>query len=247
MGNTSFALVRSSASDAHLALAGAGCRGMGASGGSFGRKRRNACFRRSEDANRTRRKRPRRRELWRGNNRVRAAFNVCIYEGAAQAIQRGIMSTKKLEKCRRSGRDRLQMLYGHLYEFDPREDRMKCCYCGDVRECVDHVPALHVVDMLGSKKVRELDVDFFLYPSCHKCNSTLHASFLLTYEERLSFLYDHYLKKADKETFWPIDEIEELGGSLRDMIVARQKQLRRELLDRIRGIEINLCNLGKRR
>jgi hypothetical protein len=157
------------------------------------------------------------------------------------------MSTKKLENGRRSGRDRLQMLYGHLYEFDPREDRMKCCYCGDVRECVDHVPALHVVDMLGSKKVRELDVDFFLYPSCSKCNSTLHTSFLLTYEERLSFLYNHYLKKADKETFWSIDEIEELGGSLRDMIVARQKQLRRELLDRIRGIEINLCNLGKRR
>ena len=97
------------------------------------------------------------------------------------------MSTKKLENGRRSGRDRLQMLYGHLYEFDPREDRMKCCYCGDVRECVDHVPALHVVDMLGSKKVRELDVDFFLYPSCSKCNSTLHTSFLLTYEERLSF------------------------------------------------------------
>jgi len=140
-------------------------------------------------------------------------------------------------------RKQLLAVYGQLYTFDARGDRYKCVYCGDVRECVDHVPPLTLVESKTPEALRDAGVMLITYPCCSTCNEQLGSKPLATYEERLIFLYNRYLDKADRQPMWQQWEIDELGGELKKLVLARQLQLRRELLARIRGIEHNMGDI----
>jgi len=89
----------------------------------------------------------------------------------------------------------------------------------------------------------EFNIGLFLYPACRWCNQTLGAKELFTYEERLLFLYHKLHEKLDMCTLWSNEEIEELDGELKRMIKARQIQIRREYLMRLRGVEINIARI----
>lgn len=113
-------------------------------------------------------------------------------------------------------------LYGHLYKryLDCNPD--KCFYCGDARQCLDHVPPVTTVENIDLKKV---DFEFLLYPSCIKCNNYLNK-----YEEidpyyRLSFLFSKYEKLINKIEPWTEEELNELGHNLRSMILVGQHKI----------------------
>lgn len=94
-------------------------------------------------------------------------------------------------------------LFDHLYEFNSRNgDRLKCVYCGDIRECLDHSPPVSTVGKVGTKKLKELGVKFYKYPCCKTCNTVLSDKPLVTFEERILFLYNKLLAKSDKASLW---------------------------------------------
>jgi len=133
--------------------------------------------------------------------------------------------------------------YGGFYEFQDFGDRMKCCYCGDIREAIDHIPALSVVDGVGMKEIRKRKIKLITVPSCWSCNSRLHDKPLATYSERLVYLYNDLQNKLDKSVLWSKEDLDELGGNLKKMVVAKQLQIRRELLLRLRGMEARMASV----
>lgn len=90
-------------------------------------------------------------------------------------------------------------------------------YCGDFRECLDHVPPLHVVDLVTPKVLRENNVEFMKVPCCTDCNDILGSKHLATLSERINFIYNKLVNKLEGETLWSDDEIEELTGNLKRM------------------------------
>ncbi len=72
------------------------------------------------------------------------------------------------------------------------------------------------------------------------CNTELGAKRFGTYEERLHFMYERLQLKIEKETLWSKDELDELQGNLKRMITARQLTLKKELINRLRGVESNI-------
>lgn len=135
-------------------------------------------------------------------------------------------------------------LFGHLYTFNGMDNRLSCAYCGDTRSTVDHIPPISLVAKIGTKELRKRDIDLITIPACKTCNSTLGARPLATYEERLVFMYNRTLDQMESKTFWSDDEMNELDGHLKQMVVARQMHLRRELTERLRGMERNLAKLA---
>lgn len=124
---------------------------------------------------------------------------------------------------------------GMLYKRPSGIDLSKCVYCGDARQCLDHVPPLQYV-------YSEIDVNVYLekggellfYPACTMCNGFLGSKPLLTLVDRLAFLYKKYAKAAEK-TVWSDDDMSELGSNLLKMILNHESK--RRLNDiKLRGI-----------
>jgi hypothetical protein len=138
--------------------------------------------------------------------------------------------------------------YGSLYTFHSMGDRMACAYCGDVRETVDHIPALAVVDRVTPEKLRENKIKMITVPCCRACNQALSYRMLGSYEERLGFLYKRLLDKAQTANYWTAGEIEEaeIHGELKRMIEARSAHTKREILVRLRGMEKNIADIEGR-
>ena len=149
------------------------------------------------------------------------------------------MSRKSCRKVRKA----LLAAYSSLYTFKSYGDRLRCAYCGDVRESVDHIPPISVVDAVTPAKLRELEVDLISVPCCLACNNTLGALKLGTYEERLHYLYHNLQIKMESSVFWSNAEIEGLAGNLQSMVLNRQLVLRAECLLRLRGMERAMCAL----
>jgi hypothetical protein len=145
----------------------------------------------------------------------------------------------------RKDRKNLEKLYNNLYIVKYFGKPESCVYCGADRNCLDHVPPLSVVDKIGTKFIRENDIELIKVPCCNKCNTVLGAKMLGTLSERIRYLYDYYLNKFEKEVLWDKEEIEELEGNLKQMVRSRQIKLRREVMDRIRGLEESLLNNNK--
>lgn len=150
-----------------------------------------------------------------------------------------------MKKGRRLNRKRMLSVYGGLYTFETFGDRLRCAYCGDVRECVDHVPPLYIVDKHGTDELRSMGVELITVPCCNPCNQELGARPLATYEERLNFLYLRLLDKVEnKHGIWSEQEInEELTGNLRRMVAAKHNIFMREVIQRLRGIEERISSL----
>ena len=137
----------------------------------------------------------------------------------------------------------LEKTYGSLYELETFGDRHSCAYCGDLRELLDHCPPLHLVDKLTIKQVRKLDIPMILVPCCSQCNRMLGGRHLPRYEDRLAFLYRKVSDKVERCSIWSSSELENLTGELQRMVTARQVHIRREYLNRLRGIEERLIRL----
>lgn len=134
-------------------------------------------------------------------------------------------------------------IFGRMYDFYSGKNRLLCVYCGDTREAIDHIPAISTVAKVGAKKLREKGVKFFTVPCCNACNTALGGRHLVNFEERILFLYNHYQGKIESKTLWSQAEIDELSGNLRQMIKAKQDNLRRELIQKLRGVEKTMCNI----
>jgi hypothetical protein len=137
-----------------------------------------------------------------------------------------------------------EKVFGHLYTFKGMDNRLSCAYCGDTRATVDHIPPISLVAKIGTKELRKRDVELITVPACKTCNATLAARPLATYEERLVFMYNKTIDQMESKTFWSDDEMNELGGRLKQMVVAKQMHLRRELTERLRGMERNLAKMA---
>lgn len=136
-------------------------------------------------------------------------------------------------------------IFGSLYTFESFGDRLSCAYCGDVRECIDHIPPLSVVAKYGTDAMRERGIDLMTVPSCNPCNRDLGGRPLATYEERLLFLYERLVQKIEKkEGIWSADEIDkELTGNLKRMVEAKHRIFMREVVHRLRGIEEKISSI----
>lgn len=130
-----------------------------------------------------------------------------------------------------------EKLYGHLYSMASVDNRLICAYCGDTRGALDHIPPLSRAHQFDKTLIKILDIEFVLYPSCTACNSALGEKPIYRFEERCLFLYEKLQLKMNTVTLWHVDEINELEGHLKTMVKARQLQIRRELINRIRGLE----------
>ncbi len=140
----------------------------------------------------------------------------------------------------------LERMYGDCYEFDPGKDRLKCFYCGDVRECVDHMPPLSVVDRIGIQALRKRDVTLKTVPCCKACNHALGDRPVANFEERLAFLHEYYVRKAKGTAVWTEEDLNELQGHLRRMVENRNQSFIREIVMKLLGIRDSLCNLKMR-
>ena len=147
----------------------------------------------------------------------------------------------------KKNRKLLLKVFGPLYSFKYLDDRLRCVYCADVREHLDHIPPLSALDKFGTKQFRKNEIEFMTVPSCKLCNTALGSRLYLTYEDRLVFLYNRIIDKIEKTPIWSDDEMDELGSNLKQMIKARQEKVRRDLLARLRSVESNLADIENTR
>jgi len=121
-------------------------------------------------------------------------------------------------------------------------DEPGCFYCGEDRQCLDHVPPLHIVEYATPKELKAMKIPFVLIGSCFECNAMLGAKPLAVVHERLWFLYGRLTDKYEREaTLWDDEEIAEMSPMFQKMIRARQ--IRQSILiDRIRKIEWRMAH-----
>jgi hypothetical protein len=122
----------------------------------------------------------------------------------------------------RKVRDTNRTLYNQLYAELPvtaLQDRFRCFYCGQEAGTIDHQPPLAVI---GSMVTSGMSFDCVKVPCCHSCNSHLGSFPSITLSERFEELKNRLRAKYRKELRlqgqWTIDEILELGPSLRQMV-----------------------------
>lgn len=119
----------------------------------------------------------------------------------------------------------LDAAYTHIYsevEID------HCAYCGDVKECLDHVPALTWVGSMGTDHFRSSGTPFLLVPACLECNALLGSVGLFDMDERKAFisgaLRDRY-RQVLSAPAWGV-EINSLEQPLRQAILDKQRLAR---------------------
>jgi hypothetical protein len=131
-------------------------------------------------------------------------------------------------------RAQLESLYGGLYHKHLEGDPFECFYCGDTRTCLDHRPALSVLDVSGPKYMRKNKIPLVLVRSCSSCNSMLNNKPFLTVLEATEWLRDKLEELYERSSaLWTPKEIAELGYSLRTFIQHKQEQ-NYLLLNRVR-------------
>jgi hypothetical protein len=137
-------------------------------------------------------------------------------------------------------RARLMKTHGHLYKRHFISEGYYCFYCGAPGQCLDHVPPIKIIDSLDQDKLKKDRIPKCLIPSCNECNSRLGDKPLITVMERLLYLesyYEAFFKKQKAK--WTDEEINELGGSLREYVRHHQDKLNL-YLDKIRNIQLRM-------
>lgn len=126
--------------------------------------------------------------------------------------------------------------YHNLYRINSYFDRTICGYCNEPMECYDHVPAISLCENMDVQQYKKDGGNFWLIPSCSKCNNFLNNKNLPTYEERLLYLKDKYNNKLSKiKGVWTDEEIKEMGYMLQQMIIAKNNQ-RNKIIEQIDNI-----------
>jgi len=147
------------------------------------------------------------------------------------------MSSHSTNKARQAAK---VTVFG-LYRRPENVDLGVCAYCGDPRECLDHVPPLsYAANHLDIDKFLRAGGKFLLFPSCFECNGLLGAK-AIDYFGRLGYLHKKYINLADQMD-WSEAEISELGHNLRGMIAAHEHK-RRRYVRKLIGVENTLVAL----
>ena len=135
-------------------------------------------------------------------------------------------------------RMRLQEIYGGLYKRHFITEGYKCFYCGETAQCLDHTPALSVLEGLPKGYMKRNKIPYALLPCCFECNAALGNKSFLTAFERLMYLesyYEAFFKKQQRK--WDNEEIEEMGDNLKRYI-KHQKEKLDIYVQKIRAIQL---------
>lgn len=131
---------------------------------------------------------------------------------------------------------------GRLYSRIKNHDLGICYYCGDKRECLDHVPPLSIAVDLDLDQFRKKGGRLLLVPSCGQCNSLLGAKRLGSICERVNLLWNAYARLIERTDHrWSQEEMDELGRNLRGVVEAGARKSR-EYIRKLRGIEYRLLS-----
>lgn len=118
---------------------------------------------------------------------------------------------------KKSERQQLIKRYGGLYRRAsvPMEE---CIYCGDTRECLDHVPPIAQLPNLDVKELIKRGIKFLLYPACLECNKYLSNRLSIDLLDRMAYLAGKYIDKADSIEIWTEAEIALMGPNMQTVI-----------------------------
>lgn len=108
---------------------------------------------------------------------------------------------------------------------------MICSYCGEYAETYDHVISVSYKHVSRKLEVGNKEA----IPCCSECNTTLGNVFLHTVSSKASYLIKKYKRrysKVLKTPNWGDDELEDMGDSLRNSIIARL-DMRSILIERL--------------
>ncbi len=115
--------------------------------------------------------------------------------------------------------------YGKLYKRADGLDWDVCVYCGEKRVVFDHVPPISKLEYIDVQKAIKNGMKFILYPSCVECNARLSSRMSIDLIDRMSYLADVYLNKADKMERWTQEEINEMGPNMKSIILKDQNRI----------------------
>lgn len=122
-------------------------------------------------------------------------------------------------------RKELQKRYGQLYHRVAGVDLYTCVYCGAPRQCLDHVPAISLLEGIDVKKYLEEGGKLLLYPSCLDCNGYLSNLNLLGLYERMDHIIQRLDKKLSKIEYWSPHELRRMGPNMKAYIQAHQYKI----------------------
>jgi hypothetical protein len=98
-------------------------------------------------------------------------------------------------------------------------DDTKCTYCGGIALEWDHVIP---VALLRPSSIERYKSDDWIVPSCRECNSMLSDRMLHTVPLRARYLLKAYKKRYKKvlrNHSWSQEDIDELEGSFKQLII----------------------------
>jgi len=136
----------------------------------------------------------------------------------------------------------LMKKYSALYKRAMWFDMDKCVYCGAGRQCLDHVPAISLLENIDVKRYLKQGGTLTLYPCCSKCNSLLGNTEALSLYDRLQALLKKYNKRLDRIEVWEDSELKEMGKNMRSYIQSQQFKLK-ELNDAVYNIDIKILQI----
>jgi 5-methylcytosine-specific restriction endonuclease McrA len=135
-------------------------------------------------------------------------------------------------------RERLQAIYGGLYKRHFITEGYKCFYCGETAQCLDHSPALSVLEGLPRGYMKRNKIPHTLLTSCYECNAALGGKSFLTAFERLMYLESYYEAFFKKQMGrWDEEELSEMGTNLKRYIKHEKEKLD-IYLQKIRAIQL---------
>lgn len=100
------------------------------------------------------------------------------------------------------------------------EDGTPCTYCGGIATHWDHV--VPVSALRPNSKLHRIQPDDWIVPACQECNLQLSDRMLHSVPLRAKWLFQRYRKKYKKlmcNTSWTDDEINQLSGSFKIMVM----------------------------
>jgi len=124
-------------------------------------------------------------------------------------------------------KDRIMWLekYDHYYRFHHLFSTMKCIYCGQPKQHIDHTPPLSWVDANGSDYFIKNQIPFYKVPSCKDCNVILGDKPFFTIRQRKGYVAATLRERFAKELqnpMWDSEEMYALGDTLRSYIDVMQ-------------------------
>ena len=119
----------------------------------------------------------------------------------------------------------LEKMFNGRYARLSNCDWKVCWYCDAPSSEFDHCPPLNEMKFIDWDKFLNDGCEAVLIPSCSACNAYLGHKRLWTKFERIAYLYERSRKQVSKIGWiWGVDEIEELGHGLRELMQSSSRK-----------------------